>query len=143
MGCADKEPKLSKSAFVVVVSKDIKFSDMGFFNEYENKKSLDVYALGSPIFRIDFDDMVCLGPRCISKGEFVKEYISKALYPDAMNDILSQKPLKIDSKITTHEGGFVQEALSSDYDLIYKVDKKEIYFFERIGGFKFHLRFID
>lgn len=116
---------------------------MGFFNEYESKKSLDVYALGSPVFKIDFDDMVCLGHGCMGKEEFVRSYISEALYPDTMNDILSQKPLKIDSKITTYEDGFTQEAIGYSYNIVYRVDKKEIYFFERIGGFKFHLRFLD
>lgn len=116
---------------------------MGFFNEYESKKSLDVYALGTPVFKIDFDDMVCVGYGCMGKEEFVKSYISESLYPDAMNDILSQKPLKIGSKITTYDGGFMQEATDSGYDITYKVDKKEIYFFEHIGGFKFHLRFLD
>ena len=116
---------------------------MGFFNEYENKKSLDVYSLGSPVFRIDFDDKVCFGSSCVSKEEFVKDYISEALYPDAMNDILSQKPLKIDSNITRSDAGFTQEATSSSYQLTYMVDNKEIYFFERMGGFKLHLRFLD
>ena len=79
----------------------------------------------------------------MSKQEFVKDYISEALYPDAMNDILSQKPLKIDSNITRSDAGFTQEATSSSYQLTYMVDNKEIYFFERMGGFKLHLRFLD
>ena len=91
----------------------------------------------------DYDDKVCFGSSCVSKEEFVKDYISEALYPDAMNDILSQKPLKIDSNITRSDAGFTQEATSSSYQLTYMVDNKEIYLFERKGGFKLHLRFLD
>jgi len=116
---------------------------MGFFDEFENKKSLEVYSLGTPVFKINFDDFVCINSNCLDKEHFVSEYISKALYGDVMNDILSQKPLKIDSKITKTASGFVQEAKTDEYDIFFSVDKGKIYFLERVGGFKFEVRFMD
>ena len=143
MGCAQKEPKISKTVFVSVNSKGVKFSDMGFFDEYDNKKSLEVYSLGVPVFKINFDEYVCINSNCISKESFVKQYVSDVLYEDLMNDILSQKQLKIESKITKTPDGFIQEATNDKYDIFYRVGAKEIYFVEKLGGFKFVVRFVD
>ncbi len=60
-----------------------------------------------------------------------------------MNDILSQKPLKIDSKIIKTADGFTQEAKTDEYDIFYSVDKEKVYFLERVGGFKFVVRFVN
>jgi hypothetical protein len=116
---------------------------MGFFDEYEDKKSLEVYSLGVPVFKINFDDYVCINSNCLSKDSFVKQYISEGLYEDLMNDILSQKPLKIESKIIKTPDGFVQEATTDRYDIFYRVGAKELYFVEKLGGFKFVVRFVD
>jgi len=116
---------------------------MGFLNEFEDQKSLEVYALGTPVFRINFDDFVCIDSNCINKVEFVGEYISKALYSDVMNDILSQKQLKIESKITKTQTGFIQEVSTQDYEILYRVDGRELFFVERKSGFKFVMRFVD
>ncbi len=116
---------------------------MGFLNEFDNKKTMEVYSLGVPVFRIDFDDYVCIDSDCMNREAFVREYISKELYGALLSDILSRKPLKIDSKITETDAGFVQEAIGSDYDITYKVDTKSANFIERNSGFKFSVRFLD
>lgn len=126
-----------------IAAKNIKFSDMGFFDEFDNKRSLEVYSLGIPVFKADFDNFVCVDSKCMDKAEFVEKYISDALYSDIMNDILSQKQLKIESKITKTETGFIQEALTQDYEILYRVDGKELFFVERKSGFKFVMRFVD
>ena len=48
-----------------------------------------------------------------------------------------------ESVFTKSENGFIQEAKTDDYDIVYKVDEREIYFFEKISGFKFVARFVD
>lgn len=53
---------------------------MGFLDEFENKKSLEVYALGAPVFKISFDDFVCIDSGCMEKAEFVGEYISSFVW---------------------------------------------------------------
>jgi len=143
LGCAQKEPKISKTVFVSVSSKGVKFSDMGFLDEYDDKKSLEVYSLGIPVFKINFDEYVCINSNCINRDGFVRQYISDGLYEDIMNDILSQKQLKIDSNITKTPDGFIQEATSDRYDIFYRVGTKDVYFIEKIGGFKFSVRFVD
>jgi len=142
-GCASQTPNVSKTVFVSINAHKIKFADMGFLDEFENKKSLEVYALGSPVFKISFDDFVCIDSGCMEKAEFVKEYISKALYGDLMNDVLSKKPLKVESTIIKSENGFIQEIKTDDYDILYRTDEREIYFYEKISGFKFVARFVD
>lgn len=116
---------------------------MGFFDEFDDKRSLEVYSLGAPVFKADFDDFVCVDSKCMDNAEFVGKYISSSLYPDIMNDILSQKPLKIESKITKTNTGFIQEASTKDYEVLYRVDGGGVFFVERKSGFKFTVRFLD
>lgn len=142
-GCAKTEPQISRPIFVSIASKSIKFADMGFLNEFEDKKTLEVYSLGIPVFKIDFDDYVCINSDCMKSETFVREYVSKGLYGTLLSDILSRKPLKIDSKMTKTATGFIQEAVGSDYDIAYKVDAKGASFIEKNSGFKFSVRFLD
>jgi len=43
-GCTSRTPNVSKTVFVSINAHKIKFADMGFLDEFENKKSLEVYA---------------------------------------------------------------------------------------------------
>jgi len=142
-GCANTEPQISRPIFVSIASKSVKFADMGFLNEFEDKKTMEVYSLGVPVFKIDFDDYVCINSECMKSKTFVREYVSKGLYETLLSDILSRKPLKIDSKMTETATGFIQEAAGSDYDITYKVDAKSANFIEKNSGFKFSVRFLD
>ena len=63
-------------AKVSFAAKNIKFSDMGFLDEFDGKKTLEVYSLGTPVFRLSFDDYVCFDSGCILKQEFVDKYIA-------------------------------------------------------------------
>jgi galactose-1-phosphate uridylyltransferase len=142
-GCANTEPQISRPIFVSITSKSVKFADMGFLNEFDDKKTMEVYSLGVPVFRIDFDDYVCINSDCMKSETFIREYVSRELYGSLFSDILSRKPLKIDSKITETATGFIQEATERYYDITYKVDAKSASFIERNSGFKFSVRFLD
>lgn len=146
-GCsarAPEIPKSSKSVFVGFSAKGVKFADMGFLDEYDGKKSLQVYALGSPALKISFDEYVCVSSNCLSGGDFADSYIAKGLYGDIMGDVLGKRELKLQSSnVVRTEKGFIQTVATNDYDIFYRAEEDEIYFMERKNGFKFTARFLD
>lgn len=130
---------------VSFAAKNIKFSDMGFLDEFDGKKTLEVYSLGTPVFRLSFDDYVCFDSGCILKQEFVDKYIAKGLYGNIMNDVLAKKRLSLDGATYVQNGdGFSQRATDGDnYDINYEVKNKSVEFVERMHGFRFLIRFVD
>lgn len=117
---------------------------MGFLDEFDDKKTLEVYALGTPVFKISFDDYICLGSRCMTKKAFVDTYISDELYDNIMNDILSRKKLLLAGEYKNTKDGFVQSAkMNGKYDIEYVVTSRSVEFVEKIHGFRFLMRSID
>lgn len=117
---------------------------MGFLDEFDDKKTLEVYALGTPVFKISFDDYICLGSRCLTKKAFVDTYISDELYANIMNDVLAKKRLSIASEYVKTKDGFTEFAkIDGKYDIKYVVTSKSVEFVERLHGFRFFMRSID
>lgn len=117
---------------------------MGFLDEFEDKKTLEVYSLGTPVLKMSFDDYVCLDSGCIAKKQFIDKYISEGLYDKLLDDILAKRRLKIGSSYQNTNDGFVQTAKDgNNYDIKYTVKNKSVEFVEKIHGFRFLIRFVD
>lgn len=118
---------------------------MGFLDEFDGKKTLEVYSLGTPVFRLSFDDYVCFDSGCILKQEFVRKYIAEGLYGGLFDDLLARKRLSLEKATYIQNiDGFSQKATDGkNYDISYEVKNKSVEFVERIHGFRFFIRFVD
>jgi hypothetical protein len=136
---------VSRPVFVAFEADGIKFADMGFLDEFDNKKTLEVYSLGTPVFRLSFDEYVCFDFGCIKKQEFVHKYIADGICGGLLDDVLARRPLAIDAIVRQDvTDGFVQTAkVDGKYEITYTVKNKSVEFVEKLHGFRFFIRFVD
>ena len=143
-GCAAKSVETSRAVYVEVDAGRLKFADFGFLDDFGDKKKLEVYSLGTPVFSIEKDGRVCTQSGCIGEEEFASKYVQTTLYNGAIDDMLSGREMRLDASLTKIQNGFVQVGKDGERHLFtYKKDGDSILFLNGDGNFRFFIRFVD
>jgi len=122
--CSIKEAKKQESAFIVMKTATIKFSDMGFIYDTFSRVKIEVYATGQPLVDLEINAQnICLSLlECMEKKDFNKEVLNEN-YPDTLlENIFRAKPIFDKENLEKVEGGFVQKISKEGvYDISYSV----------------------
>lgn len=131
VGCTPKKPLLSKSFLVVLKTKELRFADTAFVNIWEKEAEISAYVVGKNALEIHFGGNVCVDGICMDKKEFNSRFLHYTYYNNLFLDVLKKKRLSLDGDFADTDDGFVQKAENKNFNIIYQVSKKEVFFRDR------------
>lgn len=129
-GCSiKKDIEQSQSVKVVFKSKDIRVLDVGFLNYAKDYEHLQVLSLSQVVFDIEVkDERVCINSNCFAPKYFNQKILSPFYEDSFIKNILRFLPIKKGQNLKYTDDGFEQIIKQENIDIIYKVDKKSLYF---------------
>lgn len=127
-GCSVK--KLEKtSKLVVLKTKNIRFSDLGYIGKDTNSVEIDLYIVGKAFKKISIDGMVCIeGEGCMRKSTFNEDYLHGSYPEDLLKNVFLAKPIYDGRNLYKLDDGFMQEIFDKDVDIVYMVSGDGVYF---------------
>ncbi len=130
-GCSTKTYDTSKAKIVILKTPLIKFADTGYIRQNANTLELELYSSGQPVKKIEINYLICVDEGCMSKSGFNEKYLNKN-YPDnLLLHVIQAKPIFNKKNMLKKEFGFEQNIKNDNYNIIYRVNDKEIYFKDR------------
>ncbi|CAA6823045.1 MAG: Putative lipoprotein [uncultured Sulfurovum sp.] len=136
VACTGKDAKKQESALIVMKTKTIKFSDMGFIYSNALGVKVEVYAAGQPLLDLNINaENICLSLlKCMDKQQFNEEVLV-AEYPSTLlENIFKAKPIFSRKNFKEIEGGFEQQISKEDvYDISYSVVSGKRIFRDKIN----------
>jgi len=92
---------------------------------------LDIFNAGECIEKFEVGVFVCTSKGCITKSRFNAEFLSASYPDDIFLHLLQAKPIFGGKNLTQTADGFEQKIQTKEYNIIYKVGKKKLYFKDR------------
>lgn len=135
LGCAMKEAKEQQSKFIVMKTPQIRFADMGFISNFEDRLNIQIYASGEAIAALDiYENKICMSTfECMPKQEFYKKTFGYKYPDDTLENIFLGKPIFNSLNLEKISNGFTQKILKDDeYDISYSVVKGDISFNDKM-----------
>jgi len=131
--CSVKEYTKSEAKVVILKTPQIKFADTGYIRQSGNALKLELYSGGQPVKKIEINHLICVDEGCMSKSSFNEEYLSDSYPDDLLLHVILAKPIFKSQNIIKTDSGFEQKIKNSKYDIVYRVNNREIYFKDRIN----------
>jgi len=129
VGCSQKIPYASSQAYYVVLKNSkIALADTGFIKKDENRLNLQLFSASSPIFDLHVKDDVCVGYTCLSKESFNSEFFGYKHYENFVEELFNMQPIYNDKNLVKTKDGFEQNIKTENYDIVYKIENKNLYF---------------
>ncbi len=113
---------------IVIKTKDIAIADSGFIKKADNYKSIQIFSAGSLVLHVELTNRACINGHCTSRLDFNERFFGYTHYPNLLDDILDKKEIYGGIDKTKTEDGFEQNIKTKNYNIIYKVTNKSIYF---------------
>lgn len=133
-GCANKyNINFSAPYKIVIKTKDIAIADSGFIKKADNYKSIQIFSVGKIVLHVELTKDACINGHCTNRLEFNKRFFGYIHYANLLDDILDKKEIYGGIDRTKTPNGFEQNIKTKNYDIIYRVDDKKIYFKDRIN----------
>ncbi len=142
-GCSIKNYTQKESYLVTIKSPKIRFSDIGYIRHDGKSLSLELYSTGVAVEEFEIATLICTHNGCMSKSAFNKEYLSGRYGDDFLKNILMRQAIFGGANLKKTEHGFEQKIVSKDYDIIYKVNKKQLFFKDRKNHILIKLKRIE
>ncbi|MEA2099128.1 MAG: hypothetical protein U9P72_03265 [Campylobacterota bacterium] len=127
-GCSIKNYEHTQSKIIIIKSPLIKFSDLGYIRNSDDKISLELFMAGVRIQKIDINHLICADEGCMTKRGFNKDYLNKNYPDDLLQNILLSRPIFDDKNLIKTDDGFEQKIIGKNIDIIYKVSPTITYF---------------
>ena len=129
-GCAIKRPTISQPVAFVFKTPNLKIAATGFLYKNAHIK-LQGYSGANPIFTLLLTKRVCINDRCMSYKNFNQHFLSPAYPEKIVRNILLGRPIFHGQNLQKSALGFSQEIVGDSFAIIYRVEKKKIYFKDR------------
>ena len=140
VGCNTKEIVHKKSWIILIKSPKLKFNDIGYILQNGDSVQLQLYSAGNSVESFSVDHLICTQSGCMRKSSFNAEFLNSSYDDDLLKDLLLRRPIFGGRNMEKSKEGFRQHIVSSTYDIIYKVDQKELYFKDRKNKILFKLK---
>jgi len=100
IGCASKQPIISKSATILFKTPNMKFYDRGFVTKYDNYIDLQIFNAGTMVLKLlIYEDEVCKNSfKCMSSKEFNKLYLSEDYSSDFLYKLFSKDKISFNDR---------------------------------------------
>lgn len=129
VGCSQKIPYDSSQAYYVVIKNSkIALADTGFIKKDEQRINLQLFSASSPIFDLHVKDDVCVGYTCLTRESFNSEFFGFKHYQDFVEELFNMQPIYNKQNLVKTEDGFEQNIKTKNYDIVYKIENKSLYF---------------
>ena len=139
-GCAVKEYRASEPKLLTLKTKQLRFNDVGFIRQERNAVQAELFSAGQAVERFEIDRLVCVTGGCLSKRAFNAEYLDASYPDDLMRNVLLGRPIFGGQGRVETESGFEQQLWGDGYDILYRVDAREIYFKDRANNILIRIR---
>ncbi len=116
---------------VVVKTKNLAIADGGFLTKADNYKSLEVFSAGKIVLHVELNKNACINNLCTNRLDFNQRVFGYSYYKSFLDDILDKKEIYDGKNIIKTGDGFKQNIKTKDYDIIYSINKKSLYFKDR------------
>ncbi|MBA1433586.1 MAG: hypothetical protein FAF04_08375 [Epsilonproteobacteria bacterium] len=142
--CSIKNYEQTATKLVTIKTKKFRFSDLGYLRHSDDALQLELFMAGQVIKRIEINHLVCVSDEgCIDKKTFNAECLS-ANYPESiLQNILLGKEIFSGRNLQKTSFGFIQNILTQDVAIDYRVSPKEIYFKDRKNHILFKIKDIN
>jgi len=139
-GCSIKDYKHTQSKIIIIKSPLIKFSDLGYIRDSDNKVSLELFIAGHRIQKIDINHLICVDDGCMPKSWFNKKYLNQNYPNDLLQNILLSHPIFDKKDILKTKNGFEQHIKNNDVSITYKVTDSITYFKDKKNKILFKIK---
>jgi len=129
--CSIKNYEHTSAKIVTIKSPKIKFSDIGYVRHTKDAIELELFIAGHVYKRIHIHHLICVDEGCMSKKSFNQEYLSGAYPSSLLQNIILGKAIYNGQNSLKLDDGFMQRIKTSDVNIKYRVNSKEIYFKDR------------
>ncbi|HIP20441.1 MAG TPA: hypothetical protein EYG70_04895 [Sulfurimonas sp.] len=138
--CSIKNYEHSKSKIIIIKTKNLKFSDLGFVKNSANAVRLELFVAGQNIQNIEINHLICLNEGCMTCSSFNSEYLNEN-YPDTiLQNIILGKAIYEQKNFQRNKYGFEQRIQNAEVDILYKVNQNEIYFKDKKNKILFKIK---
>ncbi|WP_434636788.1 hypothetical protein MLC35_09800 [Sulfurimonas sp. NW7] len=127
-GCSIKNYAHTDAKIVIIKSPRLKFSDIGYIRHSKDAIELELFVAGHVLQRIHINHLICVNEGCISKSSFNQEYLSGVYPPSLLQNVILGKEIYDGKNSLKKDNGFIQNIKTSDVDIKYRVNSREIYF---------------
>ncbi len=133
-GCSIKHQiKFSAPYKIVIKTKDIAIADSGFVKKADGYKSIEIFTLGKLTLHVEIGNDACINGYCTDRIDFNRRFFGYQHYANLLDDILDKSQIYGGVGKIEMQGGFLQEIKTKNYDIIYRVTDKTIYFKDRMN----------
>ncbi len=133
-GCSIKRQIIFSAPYKIVIkTKDIAIADSGFVKKADGYKSIEIFTLGKLTLHVEIGNDACINGYCTDKIDFNRRFFGYQHYANLLDDILDKSQIYGGVGKIEIQGGFLQEIKTKNYDIIYRVTDKTIYFKDRMN----------
>lgn len=135
-GCSLKETTLHSNAYQIVIKNhQFAINDTGFLTVKKYSKELQVFSAAIAILDLHVENTsVCVNSTCTNKEYFNKEFFGTKHYENLLDDMILFQPIYNGKNLQKLQNGFEQKIISSNYNIVYRVDKERLYFKDTKNG---------
>ncbi|MFA6192887.1 MAG: hypothetical protein WC665_11140 [Sulfurimonas sp.] len=138
--CSVKNYEQTKTKVLIIKSPKIKFADIGYIRNSNEKIELELFIAGKCIDRISVNTLICVSDGCMSKSSFNKDYLSAFYDEDVLQNILLGTPIFGGKNRVKTEDGFEQNISDANMEISYKVTPHVVSFKDRKNNIIFTIK---
>ncbi len=138
--CSTKNYEITKTKIIIIKSPQIKFSDLGYLRNSDDKIELELFMAGKAIEKITVNHLICVSDGCMTKSGFNEDYLNEAYPDDILQNILLARPIYEKQNLEKTADGFVQHIKTLHVDITYKVSSHVTFFKDRKNKIIFKIK---
>ena len=141
--CSTKDYAQTKTKIVIIKSPLIKFADIGYIRNTDDKVSLELFIAGQRIQKIDINHLICVDEGCLTKSGFNKDYLNENYPNEILQNILLARPIFEAKNLIKTDDGFVQKIITENMEIKYRVSSNVTFFKDLKNRIIFKIKEID
>ncbi len=141
--CSTKDYAQTKTKIVIIKSPLIKFADIGYIRNTDDKVSLELFIAGQRIQKIDINHLICVDEGCLTKSGFNKDYLNEDYPDEILQNILLARPIFEAKNLIKTDDGFVQKIITENMEIKYRVSSNVTFFKDLKNRIIFKIKEID
>ena len=142
-GCSLKTYVPSEGKHITLKTKYLRFNDLGYIRRSDTGVEVELFSAGHLVEKFVIEVNICTMQGCLRSDTFYKEYLH-VNYPQAtLKHIFRGEPIFQKRGLVRTSNGFKQVIHTDEYNIVYKVSQKSIYFKDFMHGILINIREIQ
>ncbi|MFK5882272.1 MAG: hypothetical protein QM482_08645 [Sulfurospirillum sp.] len=128
-GCSFKHHINFSSPYAIVIkTQNIAIADSGFVKKADGYKSVEIFSAGFLALHVEIGNDACINGYCTDRLDFNKRFFGYRHYANLLDDILDGQEIYGGVGKVGMKSGFEQKIKTKNYNIVYRVTDKRIYF---------------